>query len=270
MTILDRIVEDKREEVSALPDQEVSVSLLKSKIAERGGVRPFQAALSSPRFGRMGLIAEVKKASPSAGVICPDFDPVSIASAYEAGGASCLSVLTDEKYFQGSLEYLRAIRAAVSLPLLRKDFVIDERQILEAVEWGADAVLLIVAILDDAALSRLHQLARDAGLSVLVEVHDEEELERAKTIGATLIGVNNRDLRHFTVDLGTTERLSKELETASNRSDLALVAESGIKTREDVDRLVACGAQALLVGESLIRDLETVDEKIRSLIGSLD
>ncbi len=267
MTILDQIVEDKRAEVAALPRQTVSSAVLKTKIAERGGVRPFQSALISPRFGRLGLIAEVKKASPSAGVICPDFDPVAIATAYENGGASCLSVLTDEKYFQGSLDYLKAIRSAVSLPLLRKDFVIDERQILEAVEWGADAILLIVAILDDATLTALHQLALDAGLSVLVEVHDEKELERAKAIGATLIGVNNRDLRHFTVDLGTTERLAKELESVPNRSELALVAESGIKTRTDVDRLVACGAQALLVGESLMRDLASVDEKIRSLIG---
>ncbi|MBT5709136.1 MAG: indole-3-glycerol-phosphate synthase, partial [Verrucomicrobia bacterium] len=179
MTILDRIVADKREEVALLPELSVSVELLKERITARGGVRPFQKALTSPRFGRLGLIAEVKKASPSAGVICPDFDAVKIARAYEAGGASCLSVLTDEKYFQGSLEYLKAIREAVSLPLLRKDFVINERQVLEAVEWGADAILLIVAILDDDSLMRLHRLAGDAGLSVLVEVHDEAELERA-------------------------------------------------------------------------------------------
>ena len=267
MTILDRIVADKREEVASLPQLSVSVELLKEKIAARGGVRPFQEALVAPRFGRLGLIAEVKKASPSAGVICPNFDAVEIARAYESGGASCLSVLTDEKYFQGSLDYLKAIREAVSLPLLRKDFVIDERQLLEAVEWGADAILLIVAILDDESLKHLHRLATGAGLSVLVEVHDEAELERAITIGATLIGVNNRDLRHFTVDLGTTENLAKRLVSAPNRTELALVAESGIKTRADVDRLVECGAQALLVGESLMRELETVDNKIRDLIG---
>ena len=267
MTILDRIVADKREEVALLPEQTVSVDLLKERIKSRGGVRPFQGALMQPRFGRLGLIAEVKKASPSAGVICADFDPVKIAKAYEAGGASCLSVLTDEKYFQGSLDYLRSIREAVSLPLLRKDFVIDERQILEAVEWGADAILLIVAILDDAALSQLHRLASQAGLSVLVEVHDETELERAQAIGASLIGVNNRDLRHFTVDLGTTEKLAARLQQAENRDTLALVAESGIKTRGDVDRLVQCGSQALLVGESLMRDLATVDQKIEALIG---
>jgi indole-3-glycerol phosphate synthase len=266
MTILDRIVADKRDEVALLPELSVSVELLKEKIAARGGVRPFQKALTSPRFGRLGLIAEVKKASPSVGVICPDFDAVKIAQAYEGGGASCLSVLTDEKYFQGSLDYLKAIREAVSLPLLRKDFVIDERQVLEGVEWGADAILLIVAILDDDSLKHLHQLASDADLSVLVEVHDETELERAMAIGATLIGVNNRDLRHFTVDLGTTEKLAEKLASAPNRNELALVAESGIKTRTDVDRLVACGAQALLVGESLMRELGAVDEKIRDLI----
>ena len=159
----------------------------------------------------MALIAEVKKASPSAGVICKDFDPVRIAKEYEAAGASCLSVLTDEKFFQGSLDYLRQIRAAVKLPLLRKDFIIDERQILEAIEWGADAILLIVAILDDARLKRFHSLATEAGLAALVEVHDETELDRALAAGASLIGVNNRDLKTFKVDLATTERLAARL-----------------------------------------------------------
>ena len=268
MTILDRIVADKRDEVAALPQRSVSVDLLKEILSSRGGVRPFHQSLVAPRFGRLGLIAEVKKASPSAGVICPDFDPVKIAQAYEAGGASCLSVLTDEKYFQGSLDYLRAIREAVSLPLLRKDFVIDELQVLEAVEWGADAVLLIVAILDDETLKKLHQLASDAGLSVLVEVHDEAELKRAMAIGSTLIGVNNRDLRHFTVDLKTTEMIAERLKSVSHRGELALIAESGIKTREDVDRLVNCDAQGILVGESLMRDLNVVELKIQDLIGT--
>ena len=267
MTILDRIVADKRDEVARLPEAELTGSELAAVLDRRGGARPFQGALASPRFGRLGLIAEVKKASPSAGVICPNFDPVKIARAYEEGGASCLSVLTDEKYFQGSLEYLKAIREAVALPLLRKDFVIDERQILEAIEWGADAILLIVAILDDERLAALHQLAIAAGLSVLVEVHDAEELRRALQIGATLIGVNNRDLRHFTVDLGTTEALAAQLAEAPDRDRMALVAESGIKTREDVDRLERCGAQALLVGESLMRETDSVADRIESLIG---
>ena len=171
-------------------------------------MRDFAGALRKPKRGPVALIAEVKKASPSAGVIRPDFDPVRIAREYEAAGASCLSVLTDQKFFQGSLEYLRQIRAAVQLPLLRKDFIIDERQILEAVEWGADAILLIVAILSDAQLRHFHELATGAGLAALVEVHDEAELDRALSAGAELIGVNNRNLKTFKVDLATTERLA--------------------------------------------------------------
>jgi indole-3-glycerol phosphate synthase len=199
------------------------------------------------------LIAEVKKASPSLGVICPDFDPVRIARQYEAAGASCLSVLTDEQFFQGSLEYLKAIREAVALPLLRKDFLIDERQILEAVEWGADAILLIVAILSDEQLAHFHALADAAGLTALVEVHDEAELARALRCGARLLGVNNRDLKTFRVDLGTTERLARRLRAEDRAADKLLVAESGIHTRADVERLRACGARAILVGESLMK-----------------
>ena len=147
-----------------------------------------------------------QKSLSSAGIICRDFDPVRIAKEYEAAGANCLSVLTDVKFFQGALEYLRQIRAAVKLPLLRKDFIIDERQILEAIEWGADAILLIVSILSDEQLQQFHSLATEAGLAVLVEVHDAAELERALKTGAELIGVNNRDLKTFTVDLATTEK----------------------------------------------------------------
>ena len=150
MSILDEIVAHKRTELAASPEEEITIASLQAKVAARGGVRDFTAALANPRAGDVGLIAEVKKASPSAGIIRPDFDPVKIAREYESAGASCLSVLTDEKYFQGALTHLRAIRAAVNLPLLRKDFVIDERQIAEAIDWGADAVLLIAAILDDA------------------------------------------------------------------------------------------------------------------------
>src|SRR5262249_10012910 len=171
-----------------LPRQAVSVPLLKGAIHSRGPHRDFLGALRAPRMGSVALIAEIKKASPSAGVICPNFDPVRIAREYEAAGATCLSVLTDEKFFQGSLAFLRAIRDAVTLPLLRKDFIIDERQILEAVEWGADAILLIVAILNDHDLGRFHALASEAGLAVLVEAHDQNELDRATAIGAKLIG----------------------------------------------------------------------------------
>ena len=209
---------------------------------------------------------EVKKASPSAGIICKDFDPVRIAKEYEAAGASCLSVLTDEKFFQGSLDYLRQIRAAVKLPL-RKDFMIDERQILEAIEWGADAILLIVAILDDERLKRFHELARSAGLAVLVEVHDEAELERAMAIDAELIGVNNRDLKTFNVDLANTERLAAKLfSKPETRNSKLLVAESGIRTRADVERLAKCGASAILVGESLVKGGD-IRAKVKELLG---
>src|SRR5580692_11621708 len=195
MNILDKIVEEKKREVAKLPARIIAAGDLRDALLEHGERRDFIAALKTPARGDIGLIAEVKKASPSAGIICKDFDPVRIAKAYEAAGASCLSVLTDEKYFQGSLDYLRQIRAAVKLPLLRKDFIIDERQILEAIEWGADAILLIVAILTDEQLVRFHSLATEAGLAVLVEVHDEAELERAMRLSPALVGVNNRNLK---------------------------------------------------------------------------
>ncbi len=214
------------------------------------------------------------------GVICKDFDPVRIAKEYEAAGASCLSVLTDEKFFQGSLDYLRQIRAAVKLPLLRKDFIIDERQILEAIEWGADAILLIVAILTDEQLAKFHLLAIEAGLAVLVEVHDEEELNRALKISPSLIGVNNRNLKTFAVDLATTERLAAKIEDGGLKmaktstpssilhppSSPLLVAESGIHTRADVERLQKCGAGAILVGESLVKQGD-IGAKVRELMG---
>ena len=236
--ILDKIVEQKKREVAQLPARLIAAGDLRDAMLEHGERRDFIAALKKPRVGSIGLIAEVKKASPSAGVICKDFDPVRIAKEYEAAGASCLSVLTDEKFFQGSLDYLRQIRAAVKLPLLRKDFIIDERQILEAIEWGADAILLIVAILTDAQLAKFHSLAVEAGLAVLVEVHDEAELERALKISPELIGVNNRNLKTFKVDLATTERLaSRMLISPAARKSLMLVAESGIHSRADVERV---------------------------------
>ena len=260
MSILDEIVAHKRVELAAASDAVISVASLKAQVVARGGVRDFTAALAKPRAGDMGLIAEVKKASPSAGVIRPDFDPVKIAQEYESAGASCLSVLTDKKYFQGSPTHLKAIRAAVDLPLLRKDFVIDERQIAEAIDWGADAVLLIVAILDDAKLLRFFELASGAGLSALVEVHDTSELQRAQAINAPLIGVNNRNLKNFTVDLGITESLAAQMDL----QQALLVAESGINSRADVERLAACGARAVLVGESLMRE-DNISAKVRAL-----
>ncbi|HUA67783.1 MAG TPA: indole-3-glycerol phosphate synthase TrpC, partial [Candidatus Saccharimonadales bacterium] len=206
MNILDKIVEEKKREVAKLPVRIIAAGDLRDAMLEHGERRDFLAALKNPPRGDVALIAEVKKASPSAGIICKNFDPVRIAREYEAAGASCLSVLTDEKFFQGSLDYLRQIREAVKLPLLRKDFIIDERQILEAIEWGADAILLIVAILNDEQLKKFHSLATEAGLAVLVEVHDEAELQRALKISPQLIGVNNRDLKgKFDTNLSTTE-----------------------------------------------------------------
>ncbi len=278
MNILDKIVEQKKLEVAKLPARIIAAGDLRDALLERGERRDFLGALRQPQrstavpaaalaggtpaLHSIALIAEVKKASPSMGVICPNFDPVRIAREYEAAGASCLSVLTDEKFFQGSLDYLRQIRAAVKLPLLRKDFIIDERQILEAIEWGADAILLIVAILTDEQLAQFHALAVEAGLAVLVEVHDEEELERALKISPQLLGVNNRNLKTFKVDLATTETLAGRI---TSRGTL-LVAESGIHTRQDVRRVQACGAGAILVGESLVKQGD-ISAKVRELIG---
>lgn len=268
VTILDAIVDQKKREVARLPKRVFDAGDLRAAMLERGEQRDFAAALRKSRGGDVSLIAEVKKASPSAGVICKDFDPVRIAKEYEAAGASCLSVLTDEKFFQGSLEHLRQIRAAVKLPLLRKDFIVDERQILEAIEWGADAILLIVAILSDAQLKRFHSLAAEAGLAALVEAHDEGELDRALSAGAELIGVNNRDLKTFKVDLATTEKLAAKLfSSLATRHSPLLVAESGIHTRADVVRLKKCGANAVLVGESLMKG-GNIRGKVSELIGA--
>ena len=263
--ILDTIVEQKKREVAALPNRPLAAGDLHDAMLERNERRDFFVALQKPRRGKVALIAEVKKASPSMGVICKDFDPVRIAKEYEAAGATCLSVLTDEKFFQGSLDYLKQIRETVKIPLLRKDFMIDERQILEAIEWGADAILLIVAILSDAQLKRFHDLATEAGLAALVEVHDEEELNRALAINAPLIGVNNRNLKTFQVDLGTTERLAQQI--GSDRlAKTVLVGESGIHTRPDVERIERCGAKAILVGESIVKQ-GNIAGKISELLG---
>jgi indole-3-glycerol phosphate synthase len=252
MNILDKIVAQKQREIISLPSHPIPT------VEAR---RDFAKALRNPRRGTVGLIAEVKKASPSAGVICADFDPVRIAREYEAAGADCLSVLTDEKFFQGSLEYLREIRQAVALPLLRKDFIIDERQIAESIENGADAILLIVRILDDARLRRFHDMAREAGVAVLVETHDEAEMDRALAIGAGIIGINNRNLDTFTVDLGVTSRLATKAPAG-----VILVAESGIHTRADVQRVERDGAKAILVGESLMRNSGGISAKVGELL----
>ena len=268
-TILEKIVAEKRKEVAALKPGKVSVDELRAALRAREERRDFMAALRTPKSGDISLIAEVKKASPSAGIICAEFEPSRIAKEYEAGGADCVSVLTDEKFFQGSLEYLKQIREAVSIPLLRKDFIIDERQILEAIQWGADAILLIVSILEDAQLSQFHSLAKEAGLAVLVEVHNEAELDRAVGLKPDLLGINNRDLTTFKVDLATTERISARLRANSGKTAASplVVAESGIHARADVERLAKCGAGAILVGESLMKE-GNIRKKIRELKGT--
>ena len=233
MSILDKIVLTKHEEVSRLNPENPSVDSLRSKLQQRG-VRPFLDALRAPRRGKLALIAEIKKASPSKGIICSDFYPVKIAQSYQESGATCLSVLTDETYFQGSLNYLKEVRQAVDLPLLRKDFIIDARQIEEAVDYGADAILLIAAILDDSELKSLYHMATSAKLTALVEVHDEEELRSVIDVGCILIGVNNRNLKDFSVDLSTTHRLAELWQKSGRPSGSLLVAESGIYTQEDV------------------------------------
>jgi indole-3-glycerol phosphate synthase len=266
MSILDSIVAQKRREVALLPPVRVTPADLQQALALLPPRRDFLAALQAPGRGRPALIAELKKASPSAGLIRPDFDAARIAREYEAAGAACLSVLTDEKFFQGSPDDLRRVRAAVKLPLLRKDFIIDERQILEAAELGADAVLLIARILDDRALQQLHGLAAGAGLAALVEVHDEAELDRALAAGARLIGVNNRDLDTFQVDPGVTERLAARLARHPAARQIWLVAESGIHSRADALRAQRAGAGAVLVGEALLRNPAGIAAKISELL----
>ena len=258
--ILDRIVAEKKLEVAKLRPQ---AGQLKQVAAERKDFRDFAGALH--RDDGVALIAEVKKASPSAGLILKDFDAIRIARDYENAGASALSVLTDEKFFQGRIEYLQLIRDAVRLPLLRKDFVIDELQIHESAARGADGILLIVAILDDAQLKGFGELASQLRLAALVEVHDEPELDRAVASGAEIIGVNNRDLRDFSVNLATTERLAAKLKRGMCGKH-TLVAESGIHARADVERVAKAGADAILVGESLMRSGDIV-EKVKELLG---
>jgi len=243
---------DKLAEIIATKRLEIEVllpraDLLRAAALQRNDYGGFRSALDCG-FGRLGVIAEIKKASPSAGLIDLDFDPVRQAKRYLDGGASCLSVLTDEKYFQGSLSYLTQISRISSAPVLRKDFMIHEVQIHEAVIAGADAILLIVAALDDSTLRRLYNEAQEFMLDVLVEVHDLREMERALDLGADLIGINNRNLKTFTVDLATTERLAEEVP-----EDVLLVSESGIKTPQDALRVLEAGANAVLVGEALMR-----------------
>ncbi len=259
MTILDEIVASKRQEI-VRAKAILSAERLREQLQDAPPVRDFFAPLAAG--GSIKLIAEVKKASPSKGVIRKDFDPVRIALAYEVAGASCLSVLTDEPFFQGSLDYLRQIRAAVKLPLLRKDFILDSYQLLEARAAGADAVLLIVECLDDCNLRKLHNETLELGMTPLVEFYDPENLPRVLAAGAQLIGVNNRDLRTFVTDLGHTIRLREKVPL-----DAVLVGESGIHTRQDVLRLQEAGVEAMLVGESLMAQ-DNIAAAVRILLGT--
>ena len=246
--ILQRIVTVKHEEVArARADR--SLTDLQRDAAEAPAVRGFAAALQARvTAGQAAVIAEVKKASPSKGVLREHFVPADIARSYEAGGAACLSVLTDVQFFQGSADYLQQARAACSLPVLRKDFIIDPYQVVEARAMGADCILLIAACLDDAQMAELEACALELGLDVLVEVHDGEELERALRLKTPLVGVNNRNLRTFEVSLDTTLMLRDRIP-----SGRLLVTESGILGREDVQRMRDAGVHAFLVGEAFMR-----------------
>jgi len=279
-TFLTKILDHKRTEVvrQAL---KVPLAQLQANIAAAPPPRAFDAALRQP--GRVALIAEVKKASPSKGVLVENFDPLALARTYAENGAAAISVLTDVRFFQGSLQYLQGIRALgaagwaigegaapripqrpAPIPLLRKDFILDAYQVYEARAYGADALLLIVAALDDAALAELLALTQKLGMQALVEVHDEAELERALALGATLVGVNNRNLHTFATSLETTRRLAARLPTA-NRP--LLISESGIATAADVARVREWGVDAVLVGEALVTATD-VAARVRELAGA--
>ena len=255
-TILDEIIRHKRGEIersmAAAPLDDMQTAA-----AQAEAPRDFGAALRQPG---VSLMAEIKRASPSKGLLRPDLDPVTLAHKYEAGGASAISVLTDEHFFQGCLEDLRAVRQSVDLPVLRKDFILDPYQVYEARAAGADAILLIVAALDEDALASLHRLAAELGMAALVEVHSAAELMRALAVGPAIIGVNNRNLQTFEVTLDTTARL-RPLVPAG----VVLVSESGVHNRQDVARLELLGVDAILVGEALVQARD-VSDKIGELI----
>ncbi len=264
--ILERIVWEKDREIE-VARQRVPLEKLKSQISSLPKAINFVDALKSANT-LPAVIAEIKKASPSKGVICHDFDPIAIAKAYQKGGASCLSVLTDKKFFQGGFDVLVAVRKTVDLPLLCKDFILSPYQLYQARAAGADAVLLIAAILSNQDLTYLRKVAYSLGLSVLVEVHDEHELERVLNVGGfTLIGINNRDLKTFEIDLATTETLANQYRQELLDQNCLLVSESGLFTRSDLDRVYSSGANAVLVGESLMRQDE-IASGLRSLIGN--
>lgn len=260
MSMLSEILATKRTEVQFRREQ-VPLSVLQEQLIDAPPLHDFRAALTAG--SSVHLIAEVKKASPSKGVIRENFDPCEIAQIYAANGAACLSVLTDEKYFQGKLEYLRRIREIVDVPLLRKDFIVDPWQIAESRAAGADAILLIVAALGPKELRSYLKIAGEYGLAALVEVHDREEMAEALDAGADLIGINNRDLHTFRTSLAVTLDLVASLTPDPNR---VLVSESGIFTHEDVTRLQKVGVHAVLVGEALMRESD-IGAKIHQMMG---
>ena len=258
MTMLDRILETKRAEVAARKAT-TSLADIDAGIARMSKPRGFRAALDAkPGYA---LVAEIKKASPSKGLIRADFDPPAHARAYEAGGAACLSVLTDEKWFQGADEYLAAARDAVSIPVLRKDFMVDPWQSTEARAIGADCILIIVAALDDVQMAEIEASALDCGMDVLVEVHDAHEMERALKLKSRLIGVNNRDLRDFSVDFNRTYEL-----VSRAPKDCTFVAESGLTTRAELDAMAEHDIRCFLIGEALMRQ-DDVEAATRALVG---
>lgn len=258
MTILDKIIVETRKTIAA--DQSKISSLeLEARIADLPPCRDFHGALAAGEH--VNLIAEVKRASPSAGLIREDFDPVKIAACYQEGGASCVSVLTDEPFFQGSLDYLRQVRAVVDLPLLRKDFIVDRYQLLQARDAGADCVLLIAECLSASQLKELHDQAAELGLQTLIELFDPENLEAVLATSTKLVGINNRDLRTFHTTLDVTLNLCPKIP-----SDRLIVGESGIKTHDDLVRLQAGGVKAVLVGESLMRQPD-IRQAAKALLG---
>jgi indole-3-glycerol phosphate synthase len=261
-TVLDKILAATREDV-ARRKATTTLTAIEAMARIQPPPRGFAAALTRKAATGHALIAEIKKASPSKGLIREDFDPPAHARAYETGGAACLSVLTDKPFFQGDEAYLIAAREACALPAIRKDFMVDPWQVAEARAIGADAILIIVAALDDGAMAEIEAAAIDHGMDVLVEVHDETELERALRLKSRLIGVNNRDLRDFTVDLGRTEALARRMPEGTQ-----IVAESGLASKADLDRLAEAGVHRFLVGETLMRQADVAMATRKLLTGA--